>query len=539
MIFGAVPLDQAEGGILAHSLTLKGGRLRKGTRLDQAALELLAAEGHEEVTVARLEDGDLDEDRAAARIAAALAGRAEHLHVTEPFTGRVNLEATRPGVITLDRGLVDALNAIDPGITLATVPAFARVAETSLVATVKIIPYAVPEAAVARAEALLGNAGTIALHPLTLREAELILTRTPGFAQKLLDKGRRTVEARLNGLGVALSGVRTVDHTTEAVGAALKDSSAPLVLVLGASATSDAADVCPAGLVAAGGRLERFGMPVDPGNLLFLGDVDGRAVLGLPGCARSPALNGADWVLERLVARVPVTSGDIAAMGVGGLLKEIPVRPQPRAVRPLPEGPAPVDIILLAAGSARRMGGADKLLEPVDGAPLLRLAAEQAVASGARRVLVMLPPDASERAAALRGVDVDLVEVPDAAEGMAASLRRGVAGLAPDTGAVIVALADMPEVTAHAYDALISTWRDDSGAEICRATSGQGAPGHPVLFGRRFFESLRELKGDRGARDILREGESYLRDVVLPGEAAVCDLDTPEAWAAFRARTGR
>ena len=74
----------------------------------------------------------------------------------------------------------------------------------------------------------------------------------------------------------------------------------------------------------------RFGMPVDPGNLLFHGRLDDRPVIGLPGCARSPALNGADWILERYACGLMISDDDIAAMGVGGLLKEIPLRPQLR-----------------------------------------------------------------------------------------------------------------------------------------------------------------------------------------------------------------
>jgi molybdenum cofactor cytidylyltransferase len=125
-----------------------------------------------------------------------------------------------------------------------------------------------------------------------------------------------------------------VPHETAALAVALAEGDAPLRLVLTASATSDAGDVGPAALVAAGGRLTRFGMPVDPGNLLFLGRLGEAHVIGLPGCARSPALNGADWVLERVVCGHPPTRLDIAAMGVGGLLGEIPSRPEPRE-RPL------------------------------------------------------------------------------------------------------------------------------------------------------------------------------------------------------------
>jgi len=125
--------------------------------------------------------------------------------------------------------------------------------------------------------------------------------------------------------------VAVVPHDIEAVRDAIECAEGELILILGGAATSDRMDVCPAALVEAGGSVDRFGMPVDPGNLLFLGQTGEKQVIGLPGCVRSPALNGADWVLERIVAGLEVTSNDIAAMGEGGLLKEIPTRPQPRA----------------------------------------------------------------------------------------------------------------------------------------------------------------------------------------------------------------
>jgi molybdenum cofactor cytidylyltransferase len=129
---------------------------------------------------------------------------------------------------------------------------------------------------------------------------------------------------------MALATVETVPHTVEAVAAALARAPGDMVLILTGSATSDLHDTAPEGLRRAGGRVERFGMPVDPGNLLFFGTLGPRPVIGLPGCARSPALNGADFVLERLACGMTVTADDVAAMGVGGLLKEIPTRPQPR-----------------------------------------------------------------------------------------------------------------------------------------------------------------------------------------------------------------
>jgi molybdenum cofactor cytidylyltransferase len=534
MRFGPVPLAEAEGAILAHSIAAGPTRLRKGRILAAADLAALAEAGIACVTVARLESGDLAEDAAAAALARALAPdpAALGLAVSAPFTGRVNLLAAAAGVVRIDAAAVAGINAVDPAITLATLPDYARVEARAMVATVKIIPYGVARA---RVDEATPAAPPIRLHPFRPGRASIILTRTPGMKPRLIDKGADALRTRLAALGLEADPPAIVDHDTAAVARAIAGARGDPVLILTASATSDAADTGPAGLVAAGGRLLRFGMPVDPGNLLFLGEIGGRAVVGLPGSVRSPALSGADWVLERLAAGLPVTSADIAAMGVGGLLKEIPTRPQPRAGRTAPPARPRVVALLLAAGAGRRMRGRDKLLEPVGHRPALAAVAAAARASRADRVVAVLPPGDTTRAAALAGLGVETVEARDAAEGMAASLRAGLAAVAEDADAVVVMLADMPEVGPEHVDRLIAAFAPAEGREICRAVDAGGRPGHPVLFGRRFFESLAALEGDRGARDILREAGDFLVDVPTPGRGATLDLDTPEAWAAWRA----
>lgn len=330
MFFGEVAVAAAVGAILAHSEEVPGGRLRKGLVLGPGDVAALAAAGRRVVTVARLEPGDVGEDAAAARLAAALVPdpAGQGLQRGTAFTGRVNLNAAGPGVVALDAAAIHRMNLVDPAITLATLPPLHRVAKGQLVGTVKIIAYGVPEAALRAACADV--AGAIRIRPVVMQSAGLVLTEIPGSDPKLAAKGRRAIEMRLRALGMRLAAAVTVSHDTDAIAGALRDLPGEMAMILTGSATSDLQDTAPQAVRAAGGAVFRFGMPVDPGNLLFHGRLGGRPVIGLPGCARSPALNGADWVLERYACGLEVSDADIAAMGVGGLLKEIPLRPQRR-----------------------------------------------------------------------------------------------------------------------------------------------------------------------------------------------------------------
>jgi len=323
--FGKVPTKDAGGALLAHSVALPKGRLRKGLRLDGAHIDQLLAAGVDEITVAQLAAGDVDENTAAAQLAQALLADHPHLSQTKPFTGRVNLLADGPGVAVLDVKALEAVNSVHPMITLATVPPFQQMASGGMVATIKIISYAVDQSDLASACA--AGRGAIRLANPQLSDATLIITEIERGAG---DKGREAIADRLTALNVTLKKVVMVPHKTPALRDAITAADTSLILILTGSATSDIDDVAPSALRDAGGQVARFGMPVDPGNLLFLGNLGEKHVIGLPGCARSPALNGADWVLSRVICGIEVTPADIAGMGVGGLLKEIATRPQPR-----------------------------------------------------------------------------------------------------------------------------------------------------------------------------------------------------------------
>lgn len=373
------------------------------------------------------------------------------------------------------------------------------------------------------------------------------MTRLPGTRETVLDNTRRTLRERAARLGATLLPDRRVAHDESAVAAAVAEliaGGADIVMVSGASAVVDRRDVVPAGIERAGGRVEHFGMPVDPGNLLLLAAVEtaGRRVpvIGMPGCARSPKLNGFDWVLERLAADLPVGRDDIVGMGTGGLLKEIAARPQPRD-RAAPESARMPRIaaLLLAAGQSRRMGPVNKLLVEIDGVPMVRRIAETLIASKAARPLVVTGHEAARVRAALDGLDVAFAHNPDYAEGLSASLRRGLAALAGagDCDGALVCLGDMPDVASADIDRLIAAFDPAEGRAIVVPTD-RGKRGNPVLWGARFFTRMAAVSGDVGARHLIGENADWVCEVAVGGGGVLLDIDTAEALAARRGAGG-
>ncbi|MGP9820526.1 molybdopterin-binding protein [Salinarimonas sp. NSM] len=339
MIFATLPVRDAIGALSVHAVKAPGVVLKKGAAIGEAEAAALGAAGIREIVAVRLEPGDVGEDAAAARLARAAAG--EGVRCEAPFTGRVNLFATTPGVFVADAAAVGRINAVDEAITIATLPAHAPVVEGEMVATVKIIPYAVPQEALARALAAAGaqgaGSGPLSVAPYIRRRIGVVSTLLPALKPTVVDKTLRVLERRLAPTGARIVAETRTPHAVPDLAGALAAMNAQeveLIVVFGASAIADRRDVIPAAIEAAGGRVEHFGMPVDPGNLLLVGEIAGRPVIGAPGCARSPRENGFDWVLHRLLAGLAVTRADLTGMGVGGLLMEIVSRPQPRGGEP-------------------------------------------------------------------------------------------------------------------------------------------------------------------------------------------------------------
>jgi molybdenum cofactor cytidylyltransferase len=531
--FGPVPLREALGAIAVHSVRTPERLVKKGTTVADADIAALEQAGISEIVVARLEASDIGENESAAALAHAIAG--DHVRIEDAFTGRANLYSERAGVLLIDRAAVDRFNAVDESVTLATLPEYRAVQEGEMIATVKIIPFGIP---LPVHETALGAAKkVVAVAPFSIKRVAVVSTQLPGLNPKIIDKTVSVTAERLKPAGAEIVAELRVPHETAKLRAAIDDalkSGAEIVLVFGASAIADRRDVIPTAIEAAGGEIGHFGMPVDPGNLMLIGSVGKTPVIGAPGCARSPKENGFDWLLARMLARLPVESADVTGLGVGGLLMEIVTRPQPRAEAAAAEAPRKVAALLLAAGRSTRMGGPNKLLEEVHGKAIVRHAAEALAASKASPVIAVTGHEGERVAKVLAGLAITRVHNPDYAEGLSTSLKAGIAALPPDSDAVVIALGDMPDVTGALIDRLVEAIDPARGALIAVPTR-EGRRGNPVIWSRRFFDDLARIDGDTGERHLIAQHNEAVVDVAGVDNAEFHDLDKPESLQSARA----
>lgn len=338
MKFKAVPLSEAKGKILGHNIAGPDGRrlLRKGKPLTAEDLENLSALGRASVYVAELQPDDVDENTAARRVAQAVCGPG--LHISGVASGRANLLADEMGILRIDVERLSGINELD-GITLATVVSHFPVHAKQIVATIKIIPYAVPESIVSEVENISdGNKPVVRVDALPYRSVGLILSGSTSLSARLV-QDFSPLRERIDRLGSFVARTDFValdDESDEATLAEMLkqqiDSGIQMIVLAGETAIMDSHDIVPRAVVRAGGHIESVGAPVDPGNLLMLAYINDVPVVGAPGCARSRKVNVVDWILPRLLAGDRLKRKDIVGLGHGGLLQDVPERGMPREV---------------------------------------------------------------------------------------------------------------------------------------------------------------------------------------------------------------
>jgi molybdenum cofactor cytidylyltransferase len=535
--FGPVPVAEALGALLAHTHRLGPAHvLKKGRRLDAADVAALAEAGRDEVIVARPDADELLEDAVAESLAAAFTQPGSGVRVDGAKTGRSNFFAEAAGVLELDEDLLHAFNRVDEALTIGTLPPFSVVNAGEMVATLKVIPFAVKEEIVAEARATVRGGPALRVHPFRPHRAGLVLTRLPAVKEVLLDKGSEAQRRRVEAFGGELRGEIRCDHEEGAIARSLttlREGGCDVLLCLGASAIIDRHDVLPAAIEGLGGEIVHFGMPVDPGNLLLVARLGETPVIGVPGCARSLKPSGFDKVLARVLAGLPATPEAIMRMGVGGLLKDFKARPSPRVPVDAPTGQR--GAVLLAAGRSQRYGADNKLLQEIGGEAIVRRAARTLLSAGLSPVVVVTGHEAARVGAVLEGLKVERVHNPDFAEGMGTSLAKGIAALQPHgVEAAVVALGDMPWVRPEHVRRLLEAYDPAAHRLVCVPVHG-GKRGHPVLWSSRFFEEMKALGGDVGARELLALHAEVVHAVPIDDGAVRVDIDTPEELAQARA----
>jgi len=532
MIFGEFRCEEAEGVMLAHTLNLGAKTLKKGRVLGAEDIALLKQAGIAVVTGARMDADDLDENTGAAEIAALLVG--PNTEIRRPYTGRCNVHASTRGVLRVDAARIDALNQLDEAVAVGTLPDYALARPAQVLATVKIIPFAVTRELVERCRAIAAGGPLLRLAELQPRRAALIMGELPGMKENVFRGTVTATRNRLEGLGSRLALVLRCRHERSEYEAKLREARAAgcdLLLVAGATVTKDRLDVVPAAVTAIGGTVDHFGMPVEPGNMLLLAHIGEVPVLVLPGCARSRRSNGLDWALQRLSAGLPLTRAEIMRMGVGGLIRS-PLEPEDEeegeveSVPAVPAGMPNVAALVLAAGQSSRMGSVNKLLAGVEGVPMVLRAVNAALASKAASVTVVLGHEAEQVEALLAGRRVNLVRNPDHAQGMSTSLRAGLTALPAEAEAAVVLLADMPHVSAMHVDRLIDAFEAKQPAIVVPQRNGKR--GNPILWPREFFARMQTVRGDQGARGVLEANAGRIRFVDMDDDAIHADVDTPE-----------
>jgi molybdenum cofactor cytidylyltransferase len=335
MKFGPVPLAQAAGKTLGHNIAGVDGRrvLRKGKPLTPNDLILLERLGRKSVYVAELAADDLSEDAAARRVAEIVMGHG--LRLSGPASGRVNLSAAEPGVLRVDAPQLMYVNQFE-GVTLATLANHSAVRARQIVATVKIVPFALPQTMIQAIETSAVARPLLWIDELSPQSVSLIFSGSFSIRDKIAVDFTPLGE-RVEALGSHISSSDYVSLEDEAGEMMLAElliqrhaEGARLMILAGETAIMDRYDIAPRAVERAGGCIECVGAPVDPGNLLMLAYLDDMPILGAPGCVRSRKINIVDWVVPRLLAGDRLTRADIVSLGHGGLLEDVPERPMPR-----------------------------------------------------------------------------------------------------------------------------------------------------------------------------------------------------------------
>lgn len=524
MKFEERKIADAEGWSLAHSLITGQQKWPKATLLTPEICVKITEQGINKVQVFKLENDDITEDAAAHLAANTVAGSG--VNVVIEGRGRANLIANHDGIF-IPGNAIDVINQLDDAFSAASLPAYHVVSKGQLIATIKLIPYGIERRKIAALDVKNHKASVVAFSAL---HTTLIST-----GPKITDKSLDALKARIERLGGTVSALMNTSHDIETVADLLKrcqNTETDIIMLLGASAISDKRDVIPAALTQVGGSITKLGLPTDPGNLLMLGTLGDKHVIGLPGCARSPALNGFDWVLERLFAGVGFDHHSLTMMGTGGLLKEMSGRRVPRIEKKPPTNKSNIGALILAAGTASRAQGTSKLLSMFGSQTVIEATLAGILQQSLSEVVIVTGHNAEKLQPCLNGKNITVAHNEHYQNGMGSSLSIGARTMSEKNDYIMICLADMPFVRTETYKALLmAAHKADPGAILVPTFNSKR--GHPVVWHQRYFAELAHLSGDTGGKYIMQRSSAAIIEVPVDDPAILIDLDTPEMLDQF------
>ena len=523
MFFGKIKVKDSLNCILAHTITINNKTFKKGTIISDIEKKYFSTNKIKTIVCAKLDKNDIHEDKAANLIIKKFQNNS--LAVEKAFTGRANILANKSGLLVINEEKINSFNKISDDITIATLKNNCKVKKGEMIATIKIISFSVKLLFINKIQKLfLKNA--LIINPFQNKKCALILTHYNNMNIKLNTITEKRIKERLKNLNCILDTINYCEHDTKDISKNINSNlknKIEVIMVLGSSAIVDINDKIPEAIKLSKGKIIRFGMPVDPGNLLLLGKIDNTHVIGLPGCARSPSLNGFDWVLERVISDTNINKFDIANMGVGGLLKTLNLRDKSEKKNKNYN----ITNLILAAGQSKRMKEINKLLVKINNETLIEKIVKSSLESSANNTVVVLGHESNLLLKYLSNKNLTTTINKDYLKGQSSSLQAGLSALPEDCDAAIIILADMPDINFKLINQLIDNYNPDENKSIIIPTYNN-KKGNPILLSREFFPDMLSIKGDKGAKDIIKKNKKYIKEIPQNNASVLKDIDTKE-----------
>ena len=529
------PLESI-GLVLAQTYNLTSRTISKGTFITNEILDYFKMGNVQTILCAVPDEGDIHEDEAAEAISNAIDKN--QIYAEKASTGRVNFKSQSLCLVRYERALIREVNLVDESIAFSIVEHNQLIAKNDLIATLKIIPFFTKKIYVDQVIKILARNELFKIHSLKKKEVILIQTCFEWQKKSIFTATSNVTRGRLEALGCTLKTESLIPHDHKSLCSEIEssiNSGAQVLLISGASAITDRSDYIPKAILSVGGKIIQFGLAVDPGNLLLIGQIGSTTIIGMPGCARSPKLNGFDWVLQLLMANIPINKKELADMGAGGLLMEIASRPLPRALaKSVKKREKKIMGVILAAGNSTRMGKENKLLRNIGDASLVRNTAVEMLKSELDSCSIVLGYQSDKIAEVIKDLNIKLILNPLWEEGQASSLKAALNTLDATYSDLLIMLGDLPGVKSKHINKIIEEHLlTNNRKSKITIPSFNGTKGNPVIWGRSFFTDLSNLKGDVGGRALFSQHPAAINLLDMEDPAVVSDTDTAEDFENF------